>query len=302
MKLSTIAFVLLGLLGGMNLVYMKWATELISPVQVAFLRVFFGFLPLALAAWHQRAITRDQLRLLPHFLIMAAGATAFYFIAIIKGTALVPLGIAGVLGGSIALFTAIFSLLFLRTERLTVMMAAAVMLGFLGIVLIARPWEGGSGAINAAGVLWLLASACVLGLSYIYVRIFLSPANLPPLALTTWQMGLALLILSFCTDFTGMDRLLLDWRATAGVVVGLGFLGTGLAFLIYYYLLDELGAVASSSANYLAPAVALLIGWVIGERLGLLELVAITLVFVSIALVQVEQQRAVIRPVKLDTF
>ncbi|WP_087732820.1 DMT family transporter [Paraburkholderia piptadeniae] len=296
MKLSTVAFVFLGLLGGMNLVYMKWATVLISPIQVAFLRVLFGFLPLALAAWHQRAITRHQLRLLPHFLIMAAGATAFYFIAIIKGTAMVPLGIAGVLGGSIALFTAIFSLVLLRTEKLTVVMATAVVLGFLGIVLIARPWEGESGAINAAGVLWLLASASVLGLSYIYVRIFLSPANLPPLALATWQMGLALLILSLCTDFTGMGRLLQDWRATAGVVVGLGVLGTGVAFLIYYYLLERLGAVASSSANYLAPAVALLIGWALGERFGFLELVAIALVFASIVLVQIAQQRAVILP------
>jgi drug/metabolite transporter (DMT)-like permease len=294
MKLSTIAFVLLGLLGGLNLVYMKWATELITPGQVAFLRVLFGFLPLALAAWHRRAIRRDQLRLLPHFLIMAAGATAFYFIAIIKGTALVPLGIAGVLGGSIALFTAIFSVVLLRTEKLTRVMATAVMLGFLGIVLIARPWESGSGAISVTGVLWLLASACVLGLSYIYVRIYLSPANLPPIALATWQMGLALIILLFCTDFTGMERLLQSWRATAGVVVGLGVLGTGVAFLMYYYLLDELGAVASSSANYLAPAVALLIGWGLGEQFGMLELVAIVLVFASIALVQIEQQRTVI--------
>jgi drug/metabolite transporter (DMT)-like permease len=300
MKLSTVAFVCLGILGGLNLVYMKWATVLISPIQVAFLRVLFGFVPLALASWHRRAITRDQLRLLPHFLIMAAVATAFYFIAIIKGTALVPLGIAGVLGGSIALFTAIFSLVLLRTERLTVVMATAVMLGFVGIVLIARPWEGGSGAVNTVGVLWLLASACVLGLSYIYVRVFLSPANLPPLALATWQMGLALVILLFCTDFAGMGRLLQDWRATAGVIVGLGVLGTGVAFLIYYFLLDELGAVASSSANYLAPAVALLIGWALGERFGLLELVAIALVFASIALVQVAQQRALSVPASGD--
>jgi drug/metabolite transporter (DMT)-like permease len=292
MRLTTVAFVCLGLLGGANFVYMKWATELISPIQVAFLRVLFGFLPLALAAWHQRAITRDQLRLLPHFLTMAAGATAFYFIAIIKGTAMLPLGISGVLGSSIALFTAIFSLIFLRTEKLTIIMGAAVLLGFLGILLLARPWESGSGAISTRGVVWLLASASVLGLSYIYVRVFLSPENLPPLSLATWQMGLALLILSFCTDFTGIDRLLQDWRATAGVIVGLGVLGTGATFLIYYYLLEQLGAVASSSANYLAPAVAMLIGWALGERFGLLELVAIALVFASIALVQFEQQRS----------
>ncbi|WP_232316459.1 EamA family transporter [Candidatus Burkholderia verschuerenii] len=121
---------------------------------------------------------------------------------------------------------------------------------------------------------------------------YLAPANLLPLALATWQMGLALVILSFVTDFSGMSVLFSDWRATMGVVVGLGGLGTGAAFLIYYYLLEKLGAVASSSSNYLAPAVALLIGWAAGERFGLVEAIAIVLIFLSIALLQLAQQRA----------
>ncbi|SAK83185.1 putative DMT superfamily transporter inner membrane protein [Caballeronia hypogeia] len=99
-------------------------------------------------------------------------------------------------------------------------------------------------------------------------------------------------MLFFVTDFAGMERLLQDWRATAGVVVGLGTLLTGAAFLIYYYLLEKLGAVASSSSNYLAPAVALLIGWAVGERFGLPETVAMVLIFGSIALLQIGQQRA----------
>ncbi|MGF6442631.1 DMT family transporter [Paraburkholderia youngii] len=292
MRLTSIAFVLLGILGGSNFIYMKWATALINPTQVAFLRVLFGFLPLALAAWHQRAITRQQLRLLPHFLVMAAGATAFYFIAIIKGTSVLPSGIAGVLAGAIAPFTAIFSPLFLRSERFNGMMAAGVAIGFAGIVLIARPWDGANGAIELAGVCWLIASSMILGLSYIYVRRFLSTANLPPLALATWQMGLALVILYFLTDFADVGRIFVDWRAAIGLVIGLGIIGTGIAFLLYYYLLDKLGAVASSSSNYLAPAVALLIGWLIGERFGLLEMTAIALIFVSIVLLQIGQQRA----------
>lgn len=292
MPLSRIAFVFLGVLWGSNFIYMKWATALISPIQVAFLRVLFGFLPLAFFAWRRRVITREQLRLLPHFLVMAGAATAFYYVAIIEGTAVLPSGIAGVLGGSIALFTAVFSLLFLRSEKFNGMMGAGVLLGFAGIVLIARPWEGAESDIDLTGVCWLLASSMTLGLSYIYVRRFLSPANLPPLALATWQMGLALIMLCTVTDFSGMSRLLEDWHATGGVVIGLGFLGTGAAFLIYYYLLDKLGAVASSSSNYLAPAVALLIGWAVGERFGMLEAVAIVLIFISIALLQIGRQRA----------
>ncbi|WP_232316458.1 DMT family transporter [Candidatus Burkholderia verschuerenii] len=128
MRLTRAAFVFLGVLWGSNFIYMKWATELISPMQVAFLRVLFGFIPLAVFAWRKRAIERTQLRMLPHFLVMAAAATAFYYVAIIKGTALLPSGIAGVLGGAIALFTAVFSLLF-RTEKFHAMTGAGIVLG-----------------------------------------------------------------------------------------------------------------------------------------------------------------------------
>jgi drug/metabolite transporter (DMT)-like permease len=185
----------------------------------------------------------------------------------------------------------VFSLMFLRDETFNGTMGLGIVLGFAGIVLIARPWEGESGAIDLAGVCWLLASSMTLGLSYIYVRRFISPANLPPLALATWQMGLALVMLALLTDFHGMTRLFADRRATAGVVIGLGTLGTGAAFLINYYLLDKLGAVASSSSNYLAPAVALMIGWAAGERFGWMEALAIALIFISIALLQTGRQR-----------
>ncbi|MEX3955453.1 DMT family transporter [Trinickia sp. EG282A] len=292
MRLTRAAFVFLGVIWGSNFIYMKWATALITPMQVAFLRVLFGFLPLAFFAWWRGVITRDQLRLLPHFLVMGGGATAFYYVAIIKGTAVLPSGIAGVLGGSIALFAAIFSLLLLRSEKFNALMATGVVLGFVGITMIARPWDSAGSAIDLRGVGWLLASSMTLGLSYIYVRRFLSPTNLSPLALATWQMGLALLILGGMTDFTGMGRLFLDWRAAAGVAVGLGILGTGAAFLIYYYLLEKLGAVASSSSNYLAPAVALLIGWCVGERFGLVEVIAIALIFLSVFVLQIGQQQS----------
>ncbi|MDN7179731.1 DMT family transporter [Caballeronia sp. SEWSISQ10-4 2] len=292
MRLTKAAFVLLGFIWGSNFIYMKWAVTLISPMQIAFLRVLFGFLPLALAAWHQGVINRSQLRHLPHFFVMAAVATVLYYVVIVKGTALLPSGVAGVLGGSIAIFTAIFSLLLLRTEKVNGLMVVGVVLGFAGIVLTARPWKGADNPIDLAGVFWMLAGSIILGMSYVYVRRFLSPFNLPPLALVAWQMGLALLMLAVLTDFTGIGHILHDWQAAAGVVVGLGILGTGIAFLIYYFLLQELGAVAASGSTYITPTVALLIGWVAGEKVGVLEVTAIALILASIAMLQIGRQRA----------
>lgn len=292
MRLTKAAFVFLGIFWGSNFIYMKWASAHISPMQIAFLRVLFGFLPLSIVAWNKGVINRSQIRHLPHFFVMAAVATAFYYVAIVKGTALLPSGVAGVLGGSIAIFTAIFSLLLLRTEKLNGLMAVGVIVGFAGIVLIARPWEGAGSPIDLRGVAWMLGASIILGLSYVYVRRFLSPFNLPPLALVTWQMGLALLILAVLTDYSGMERILQDWRAAAGVMVGLGILGTGIAFLLYYFLLQELGAVSASGATYITPTVALLIGWATGERVDIFEVAAIALILGSIAMLQIGRLRA----------
>lgn len=292
MRLTYLAFACLGLFWGSNFIYMKWAAELISPAQITLLRVFFGFLPLALVAWKKGVITRAQARHLPHFLVMAILATAFYYFAIAEGTARLPSGIAGVLGGSISLFTTLATLVFLRSEKPNALMLAGVLIGFAGIVLIARPFEGAAASIDRQGVVWMLSATAILGLSYVYVRRFLSPHALPPLALATWQTGLALLVLFAVTDRTGLAGIFSEPHAALGVAIGLGVLGTGMAFLIYYYLLQQLGAVAASGATYITPNVALLIGWAAGEAIGLLEIIAMVLILASIALLQIGRQRA----------
>ena len=295
MKPARVAFVLLGLFWGSNFIYMKWASSLISPMQIAFLRVLFGFLPLALVAWRKKAINLGQIRYLHHFIVMGFVATAFYYFAITKGTALLPSGIAAVLGNAATLFTAIFSIFFLRTEKLNGLMAIGVLLGFFGIALIARPWEGADGSIALSGVCWLVTSSLVLGLSYVYVRVFLSPLALPPLTLATWQMGLAVVVLAVVTDFGGVTNILDNPLAAAGIVVGGGILGTGVSFFLYYYLLEEFGAVASSGATYMAPAVALLIGWAVGEKFGPLEFAALLLIILSVLILHVGRQRTLRR-------
>ncbi|MDO5371750.1 EamA family transporter, partial [Paracoccus sp. (in: a-proteobacteria)] len=91
------ALAALGLIWGSNFIFMKWATALISPTQTVFLRVLFGFLPLAVMAWRAGVITRDQLRHLPHFAAMSVLATTFYYYGFVAGTALLPTSVAGLL-------------------------------------------------------------------------------------------------------------------------------------------------------------------------------------------------------------
>jgi len=292
--------VVLGVIWGSNFIFMKWATVYISPAQTVFLRVLFGFLPLAIFAWHSKVITRTQLRYLPHFMVMSVLATSFYYYGFVAGTALLPSSIAGLLSGSIPIFTFLGALLFLPDERPSKRMACGVALCFVGIVLAARPWQGTNG-ISIVGVLWLLAGSMSVGASFVYARRYLSPLQLPPLALATWQMGIAVVTLALLVSFEGIDAIAGDGKALWGTVLGLGVLGTGVAYMLYYFTIDKLGSVRAAGATYIAPIVAVIIAAFIGEEITILELGALILITAGVVMIQFgKKKQTAMMPIKKE--
>ncbi|MBO1530171.1 DMT family transporter [Psychrobacter sp. F1192] len=284
------ALVLLGVIWGSNFIFMKWATAVITPSQTVFLRVLFGFIPLALIAWRHKVITRKQLAYLPHFIVMSVLATSFYYYGFIAGTALLPSSIAGLLSGSIPIFTFLGAALFLPDERPTKQMALGVALGLAGIALSTRPWQGGM-SISLIGVLWMLAGSLSVGASFVYARRFLSHLKLSPLALATWQIGLAVMTLAVLIDFDGITHIATDAQALWGTVLGLGILGTGAAFLIYYFIIETLGSVRAAGATYIAPIVAVVIGAIIGEAITYVEIIALLLILGGVLLIQTGRKK-----------
>ena len=77
----------------------------------------------------------------------------------------------------------------------------------------------------------MMVGSMSVGLSFVYARRFLTPLKLPAAALTTYQIGLAMIILFVVTSLDGIGAVFDDTRAWAGLVFGLGLLGTGLAYV-----------------------------------------------------------------------
>lgn len=280
-------FLLLGLIWGSNFIFVKWAADWISPAQIVLLRVVFGFLPVLGYALATRALSVRHLRHAHHFLVMSLLATAVYYVAFAQGTALLPSSVAGMLSGAIPLFTFVCAWLFLHDEPLNGRSACGVGLGFLGVLLIARPWSGAGETVNLAGTLYMMGGSLSVGCSFVYARRFLSPLKLPAAALTTYQIGLAIPTLLLVTDLQNLGAVFADTRAWVGLIVGLGLLGTGLAYILYYLIVETLGAVVASSATYLPPVVALLIGVLVaGEALHPLDLLAMGLILAGVAVLQ----------------
>lgn len=284
--LSFCAFWGLGLIWGSNFIYMKMAAELISPLQIVFLRVLAGFLPVLLYALWRRELSLKHLRYWYHFLVMSLLATVVYYFGFAQGTSLLLSGLAGALSGAIPLFVFLFAVLFLPEERGSLLKIIGVVIGCLGVVLLAHPTQADLAAGNVAGVLSMVGGSLSVGASFVYAKKYIIPLKIPASALTTWQLGFGLLILLVISDYSGLSRLTESPHALWGLIVGLGLLGTGAAYIFYYYLLETLGAVRASSVTYIPPVVALAIGATLSEAIGIMDYLATGLIFLGVFLLK----------------
>ena len=285
--LPLIAFWLLGIVWGSNFIYMKFAAALISPVQIVFLRVVFGAIPVALFALITGTIKREHLKYTHHFLFMSSLATVVYYLCYVKGVSMLYSGIAGGLSGATPLFSFILGIAFLAEEKITVWKLAGLLIGLAGIVLIAKPFEANITETTWTGVWYMVLGSLSLGGSFIYAKRFISPLKIPAAALTTYQLFGAALILCFMVDLNGITHVFEDRKAALGLIIGLGLLGTGLAYLIYYFIIEKMGAVNASAVTYIPPVVALFIGAIIvREPIAPTDYLATLLILIGVTLLR----------------
>lgn len=283
---ATIAWLLLGLIWGTNFVFIKWSTEIVFPSQVAFVRVLVGFLTVGLYAAITKQLNFSHLKYSFHFFVMSCLAAALYFYGFAEGTALLQSGLAGAVSAAIPLFSLIAAVIFLPSEKMTMRRIGGLLSGLIGVLMIAKPFAGDIGDNLLQGVLWMTLGSFSLGVSFVYARKFITPLMLPAAALTTYQLGFGAVLLFAVTDTNGLIELSDNKNAIWILFVGLGVIGTGFAYVLYYYVIEKLGAVRASALTYVPPVVALFIGaTLLGEVITIIDYVATILIFAGVVLV-----------------
>lgn len=284
--LPLIMFWLLGIIWGSSFIYMKMASQLISPLQIVLLRVVFGLIPLAMYAQYKGAFKWAHMKHAGHLTVMAVVGTIAYYYGFAKGSSLLPSGVAGALSGLTPILSFVLASMFLDNEKSSTLRALGIGLGFLGVALIARPSGGDIAATNFEGVLYNVIGSFSVGASFVYAKKYIIPLAIPVSALITYQLGISLMILCVAVDMDGIGAIWSAPYVAAGLVLGLGVLGTGLAFMAYYYIIDRLGAVSAASVAYIPPVVAIVIGvFLAGETIEPLEYLGAALILAGVGLV-----------------
>ena len=272
-NIAWLLLVLLGVIWGTNFLFMKLAVNVIPSLEVAWLRTLFGAIPITVFALFRRSLDWRDWRHLHHFTAMALLANVGPYVLFVIGTEHLPSGIVGAISGAIPFITAGVVAVALPSEVLTRSKLIGIAIGFAGVLLVAPLGVGMGAAIGATsllGVAATLGGALSYALALVYAKRFIAPLGMSAVRLASYQMAIAFILMAPFAAPGHWAGLADHPLALTGLVIGLGLLGTGVAFVIYYNLIQTLGALKAASVYYIPPVVALAVGAIFaGESVGL---------------------------------
>jgi drug/metabolite transporter (DMT)-like permease len=281
----------LSLIWGFSFLLIKVGTEGYAPFQVTLGRLVFGTAVLAAAM----AVKRERLprgaRLWGHMAVAAFFLNALPFSLFAYSELTIPSTLAGICNATSPLWGMALSLVALSEDRPTRVRVAGLGLGFLGVLTVLGAWQGFHG-LDATGTAMALLASLSYPVGWIYVRRTLVGTGNSHLSMTGAQLLLATLQLAVVTPlFAGFPThvSLLPMLAIAA----LGALGTGLAVLIQYGLVAEVGPTTAQMVTYFIPVIATAAGVaILGESLRWTTPVGAVVVLAGAALTQVRRKTA----------
>ncbi|MFJ3662330.1 DMT family transporter [Streptomyces sp. NPDC090119] len=287
-------FGLLSLIWGFSFLLIKVGTGAYAPFQVTLGRLFFGTLVLAVAMAVKREGLPRGARTWAHLAVAAFFLNALPFSLFAFAELTIPSTLAGICNATSPLWGMAFSVVALSEDRPTRVRVAGLGVGFLGVLTVLGAWQGFHG-LDARGTALALLASLSYPVGWIYVRRTLAGSGNSHLSMTGAQLLLATVQLAVVTPlFTSVPA-----RFPVGpllAVAALGALGTGLAMLVQYGLVAEVGPTTAQMVTYFVPVIATVAGvTILGESLRWTTPVGAVIVIVGAALTQVRRGAAAAR-------
>ncbi|MFJ8636632.1 DMT family transporter [Streptomyces sp. NPDC093568] len=282
-------FAALSLIWGFSFLLIKVGTDGFAPFQVTLGRLVFGTAVLAAAMAVKRERLPRGVRTWGHLAVAAFLLNALPFSLFAYSELTIPSTLAGICNATSPLWGMALSLVALSEDRPTRIRVAGLGIGFLGVLTVLGAWQGFHG-LDATGTAMALLASLSYPVGWIYVRRTLAGSGESHLSLTGAQLLLATVQLAVVTPlFTSLPTHFSAVPLLA--IVALGALGTGLAVLLQYGLVAEVGPTTAQMVTYFIPVIATAAGVaVLGESLRWTTPVGAVIVLVGAALTQVRRK------------
>lgn len=268
---------LLGAIWGAAFLFIRIAVPEFGPVALVEVRVLIAATVL-LALTIARRKTHEFRGRWRALVVIGTINTAVPFALYAYATRTVPAGFAAVLNATVPLFGALLGAAFFH-ERLGLVRATGLAVGFVGVLVLVAPdltVDGGALAIAAA-----LGGSLLYATSAHLTRRLLPGVHSLVIATGSLLTSVALLAIPAVLTWPPVAPSAKAWGAT----VALALLATALGYILYFRLLERVGATGAMAVTYLIPLFGMVWGGVfLGERVTLPMVAGCTCILVGVAI------------------
>jgi drug/metabolite transporter (DMT)-like permease len=279
--LTPIELTLLGAIWGGSFLFMRIASADFGPFALVEVRLSLGALVLLPFLW--RARTQFTPRLWAHLAWIAAINSAIPFVLFAWGAERAPAGVGAITNAMAVMFAALVAFIFYG-EEIGPRRAIGLLGGFVGVAVLASGKYAGASVGPAA--LAGTAAAFLYGIGVNAIRRHLQGIPAGAVAAATLSTA-SLLVLPFAIYAWPTNPIPnVSWASA----ILLGVMCTGVAFTLYYRLINRVGGPRAATVTYLVPLFGVVWAWLaLGEPLTSKMAIAGALILGGVAL---SQQRA----------
>ena len=256
---EALPFLLLSMSWGASFLFMQQAVHEFGPLPTAAVRVAVAslfLLPLLIARGQWPALRRHWRPVLFCGLLNAGIPFALFSFALLH----INTGLSSILNATVPLFGALVAWAWLG-QNPGASRSAGLLIGFVGVAMLA--WDklgagdgGADGSLGLWAVLACLGATLCYALAASFTHRYLSGLN-PLMTATGSQIGATLglavpALLLWPTHMPGPKA----WAS----VIALGVLCTGVAYVLYFRLIERLGPARALTVTFTVPVFAILYG------------------------------------------
>jgi drug/metabolite transporter (DMT)-like permease len=276
-------FILLGAIWSSSFMWIKIAVQEVGPITLVAFRVLFGLLFGIVVIFIQRVQLLRSFKEWFPLLLLGITNVAIPFFLISWGEQSIDSAVAAILDATVPLFTILIAHYLLHDDKMTVPKVLGLLIGFAGVVVLMSKDIGSSFGSVLGQLAVVLASAFYAG-SAVFARKTTEDTpgilrSAGPLVSATLVMWLATFLIERPVE---IPQLAITWVA----LLFLGILGSGVAFVLAYYLIHEIGPTRTSMVTYLFPVGGVILGVIfLNEHLSWQLVAGTLLVIASLAVV-----------------
>ena len=274
--------ILLAIIWGTSFVFIKKCLAVFTPIQVGSFRIMMAglvFIPWLVA--NKTPYPKEKTKyfflsgllgyLLPAFLFSIAGSK-------------INSSLSGTLNATTPLFVLIVGALFFNQE-IKKGQISGLILGFLGSLMLVLIGKTGDFSFDNPYALLVVLATVMYGFNVNIIGKHLK--NINAISLTAWSlMGVSVIaaIVLFSTDFIQRAS-----QANTGILLFylfiLGAVNSGIASIIFNYIIKIASPVFASSVTYLIPIVATILGSIDSEQIFIWHYIGMVVILVGVYLI-----------------